>query len=161
MTTSNETGHEGRCTCGAVRYRLTAPPLFVHGCHCTWCQRETGTAFAVNALIETACLEVLSGGLERVDVPSASGSGQILVRCPRCQVVVWSHYSGAGETTAFVRVGTLDDPAAAPPDIHIYTSTKLPWVVLPDGVPAVPEYYRRSEYWPADSVARFKAARDA
>lgn len=152
---------EGGCTCGAVRYRLSPPPLFVHCCHCTWCQRETGSAFAVNALIETDRIEVLSGERERSDIPSASGNGQVLIRCAVCKVVVWSHYSGAGEKTAFVRAGTLDDPAAAPPDIHIYTSTKQPWVTLPDGVPAVPEYYRRSEYWPADSVARLKAAREA
>ena len=150
---------EGGCTCGAVRYRLTAPPLFVHCCHCTWCQRETGSAFAVNVLIETDAVDVLCGDLERTEIPSPSGNGQVLVRCKVCKIVVWSHYAGAGDAVHFVRGGTLDDPSAAPPDIHIYTSTKQPWVQLPDNVPAVPEYYRRSEYWSADAIARYKAAR--
>jgi hypothetical protein len=149
---------DGGCTCGAVRYRLTDRPLFVHCCHCTWCRRETGSAFAVNALIETAKVELLKGDVVRADLPSPSGKGQTFSRCPQCGLTLWSHYAAAREKIAFVRVGTLDDPSAAPPDIHIYTAARLPWVVLPDGVPAVAEYYRRSEYWPEDSIARYKAA---
>ncbi len=149
---------EGGCTCGAVRYRLTAAPMYVHCCHCTWCQRETGAAFALNAIVEAPCVELLSGSLEATGLPSASGNGQVLQRCDNCRVVVWSHYAGAGDKVNFVRVGTMDDPSLAPPDIHIYTSTKQPWVTLNDGAPVVEEYYRRSDYWPADSVARYKAA---
>lgn len=98
------------------------------------------------------------GEVSRASLPSPSGRGQVFARCPACGVTLWSHYSGMGETIAFVRTGTLDDPGAAPPDIHIYTSTKRPWVILPGDVPAVPDYYRRSDYWPAESIARFKAA---
>ncbi len=149
---------EGGCTCGGVRYRLTAPPLFVHCCHCTWCQRETGSAFAVNALIESSEVVLLDGDVVRTPVPSASGKGQVFARCTRCGVTLWSHYSGMGDAIAFVRTGTLDDTATVAPDIHIYTSTRRPWVILPDGVPAVAEYYRRADHWPADSLARFEAA---
>jgi hypothetical protein len=102
-------------------------------------------------------VRVLGGTPVLVDTPSASGKGQRIARCPRCQVALWSHYSGAGPRFAFLRVGTLDAPAACPPDIHIFTGTKLPWVVLPDGVPAVPEYYRRGDFWPPASLERHRA----
>lgn len=148
---------EGGCACGAVRYRLTSAPMFVHCCHCTSCQTETGTAFALNALIEHDRVELLDGAPELVPTPSESGKGQAVWRCPACRVAVWSNYGGAGDAIRFVRVGTLDDPAACPPDVHIYTRSKLPWVVLPDGVPAVDAYYRSSELWPAESLARRKA----
>jgi hypothetical protein len=159
MTDDRPVTMEGRCTCGAVRYRLKTKPIFVHCCHCTWCQRETGSAFAVNAMIEASQVELLQGKLTQTTLPSLSGKGQVFWRCADCGVTVWSNYVGAGPNIHFVRVGTLDDPSRAPPDIHIYTSTKQPWVVVPDGIPAVPEYYKPADYWPAHSLARFKAAR--
>ncbi|MCB9733687.1 MAG: GFA family protein [Deltaproteobacteria bacterium] len=148
---------EGGCDCGAVRYRLEARPLFVHCCHCRWCQRETGASFALNAMIETDRVTVLAGAPELVHTPSASGRGQDIARCPICRVAVWSHYAGAGPILAFVRVGTLDDPDRLPPDVHIFTASKQPWVVLPEGTPAVPVYYDRAQLWPAASLARFEA----
>lgn len=159
MTEDQHASMDGGCTCGAVRYRLKARPMFVHCCHCTWCQRETGSAFAVNALIEASQVELLQGNLVQTTLPSSSGKGQVLNRCADCGVAVWSNYAGAGPTIHFVRAGTLDDPSQVPADIHIYTSTKQPWVILPDGVPAVAEYYKSADYWPADSRARFKTAR--
>lgn len=148
---------EGGCTCRAVRYRMATRPLFVHCCHCRWCQRESGSAFALNAMIETDRIALLQGETERVLTPSASGQGQTTVRCVGCRVALWSHYAGSGDALSFVRVGTLDDPDLLPPDIHIFTMSKQPWVLLPPDVPAVAEYYRRSEHWPAASVARVKA----
>jgi hypothetical protein len=145
---------EGRCTCGAVRYRMTSRPLFVHACHCTWCQRETGSPFAHNAMIESDRVALLAGNPEAVMTPSASGKGQRIMRCPTCRVAVWSHYAGSGDLVSFVRVGTLDDPSRLPPDIHIFTSTKQRWLALPPGTPAVPEYYRSADRWPAESLAR-------
>ena len=150
---------EGGCTCRQVRYRMTSRPLFVHCCHCSWCQRETGTAFALNAMIEADRVALLAGAPEMVDTPSASGRGQKIWRCPACRVAVWSTYSGAGDKVRFVRVGTLDQPARLPPDIHIFTSTRQPWVMLPDGVPAVPEFYDPREMWPAESLERRRALR--
>jgi hypothetical protein len=134
---------EGGCTCREVRFRVETEPLFVHCCHCTWCQRETGSAFVLNAMIEADRVTLLQGAPELVLTPSASGEGQRIARCPTCRVAVWSHYSGAGDAIRFVRVGTLDRPGDVPPDIHIFTAAKLPWVQLPAGVPAVPEYYDR------------------
>ena len=150
---------DGGCACGAMRYRLNDRPLFVHCCHCSWCQRESGSAFAVNALIEATQVELLKGKPVQTMLPSASGKGQVFWRCGDCGVTLWSNYAGAGPAIHFIRAGTLDDPSRAAPDIHIYTSTKLPWVVLPDGTPAVAEFYRFADYWPAESLARFKAAR--
>jgi uncharacterized protein YndB with AHSA1/START domain len=148
---------EGGCTCGAIRYRLRTGPFWVNCCHCTWCQRETGSAFAINAMIEADRVELLSGAPEVVDTPSASGRGQRIHRCPSCRVALWSNYAGAGTTVHFVRVGTLDDARALPPDIHIFTTTKQPWVLLPPDVPAVPEYFVAREYWPPDTRARRRA----
>ncbi len=144
---------DGQCTCGAVSYRLTQSPLFTHCCHCTWCQRETGSAFALNAMIETEFLQV-QGQVEEVITPSNSGKGQIIARCPSCKVALYSHYAGAARLMAFVRVGTLKDPATCPPDIHIFTSTKQPWVDLAPTLPILPEYYDRKAYWPQASLDR-------
>jgi hypothetical protein len=149
---------EGGCTCRSVRYRMTVPPMVVHCCHCRWCQRETGSAFVINALVEADRVELLSGQPEVIDTPSESGRGQKIHRCPVCKVAVWSNYAGAGDRVHFVRVGTLDKPDKVPPDIHIFTASKQPWVVLPPDVPAVPQFYSIKAYWPGESVERYKAA---
>ena len=154
MLPNGDTPTTGGCTCGAVRYRMTSAPLFVHCCHCRWCQRETGASFALNAMIEADRVELLQGQPEVVMTPSSSGKGQKISRCPSCHVALWSNYAGAGEKVHFVRVGTLDEPDRLPPDIHIFTSSKQPWMVLPDGVPAVAEYYDYREFWPAASIER-------
>jgi len=148
---------EGGCDCRKIRYRMTSSPLFVHCCHCRWCQRESGASFALNAMIEADRVTLLAGAPEIVDTPSASGKGQKILRCPACRIALWSHYAGAGTAVSFVRVGTLDNPDLLPPDIHIFTSSKQPWVVLPPGAPAVPEYYDREQHWPAQSLARREA----
>ena len=145
---------DGGCTCRFVRYRMTTRPLFVHCCHCRWCQRETGASFALNALIETDCVQLLQGEVEVINTPSNSGKGQKISRCPRCWIAVWSNYAGAGDAVRFIRVGTLDEPDRLPPDIHIFTASKQPWVVLSSNMPAVAEYYRASERWPKESLER-------
>ena len=136
---------------------MTTAPLFVHCCHCRWCQRETGSAFVLNAMIEADRVQLLGAEPEIIDTPSASGQGQKIARCPRCCIAVWSHYAGAGPMVRFVRVGTLDEPDRLPPDIHIFTESKQRWVVIPPDMPAVPEYYDREKYWPAGSLARRQA----
>jgi hypothetical protein len=158
MSTQPET-FEGGCTCRAVRYRMTASPLFVHCCHCRWCQRETGAAFALNAMIEADRVELAAGEVEVVDTPSASGKGQKISRCPTCRVAVWSNYAGAGGTIHFIRVGTLDNPDRFPPDVHIFTMSKQPWVVIPAGARAFAEFYKPTEVWPRESLERRAALR--
>ena len=154
MANDREFPLEGGCTCRAVRYRMLTPPMFVHCCHCRWCQRETGASFALNAMIEAERVVVRSGVPQVVATPSASGKGQSIWRCPTCWVALWSNYAGAGPAIHFVRVGTLDRPDVLPPDIHIFTASRQPWVVLPQGTPAVAEYYDRADYWPAESITR-------
>lgn len=148
---------EGGCTCGHVRYRLIGAPMIVHACHCTWCQRETGTVHALNAVYEADRVVHIAAEPEIVDTPSASGKGQKIARCPECKVAVWSNYPSAGPLARFVRVGTLDEPGRMPPDIHIFTSTKQPWVTLPPGAKAVPEFYNRADVWTPESRQRWKA----
>jgi hypothetical protein len=145
---------EGGCTCRAVRYRMQTEPLIVHCCHCRWCQRETGASFALNAMIEADRVELLSGAPDLVMTPSNSGKGQKIARCPTCCIAVWSHYSGGGDRVSFIRVGTLDTPDALPPDVHIFTMSKQPWVVLPAGARAYAEYYKRDEVWSPASLER-------
>ena len=145
---------EGGCACRGVRYRMTSRALFVNCCHCTWCQRETGASFALNAMIEADRVVLTNGEPECVLTPSNSGKGQKIWRCPSCRVALWSNYGGGGDAIRFIRVGTLDQPDRLPPDIHIFTSSRQPWVVLPPGTPAVAEYYKSSELWPKQSLER-------
>ena len=146
----------GGCACGAVRYRLAAAPMFVHCCHCLDCQRQTGSAFVLNALIETDRIAILAGDPKPVRVPTDSGLPHRIFRCPACGTAVWSQYNGQSPLS-FVRVGTLDDPTALAPDVHIYTRSKQLWLTLPEAVPAFAEFYDREQLWPAASLERRRA----
>jgi hypothetical protein len=153
---------EGRCTCGEVHYRLAERPFAVHCCHCRDCQRETGSAFVINGLIETPQVEVTEGKPETVDTPSASGKGQRIVRCPGCKVALWSHYGGMGGKAAFVRVGTLENPDACPPQVHIFTRSKQPWFELAMDAPAFEIFYGHDDLetlFGEDGAARWRALR--
>ena len=154
MTADSVFPLNGVCDCGYVGYRMQTRPLFVHCCHCRWCQRESGSSFALNAMIEADRIIHVGGEPVIVDTPSHSGKGQRIARCPECRIALWSNYGGAGPEIRFVRVGTLDLPDHLPPDIHIFTASKQRWVELPQGIPAVPEYYERESYWPPESLAR-------
>ena len=151
---------EGGCTCGNVRYRLAGKPMIVHACHCSWCQRETGTAHALNALYEADRVEHLKAEPEFIQTPSASGRGQRIARCPNCKVAIWSNYPQSGPVVRFVRVGTMDRPGDYPPDIHIFTSSKLPWVTFPDRARVVAEFYNLDEVWSDDAKERRRIMRD-
>jgi hypothetical protein len=147
---------EGGCACGEARYRLRSTPLFVHCCHCKDCQRQTGTAFVLNALVESDRVDLLSGQTTLLRMPTDSGKPHDVARCPTCGTAVWSHYGGFTALT-FLRVGTLDEPSSLPPDVHIYTRSKLPWIALPSDVPAFEAYYDSKKLWPAESLARRRA----
>ena len=151
----------GHCTCNSVRYRIEVVPIIVHACHCSWCQREAGTAFAWNALVERDRLQVKQGedALEEIATPSASGKGQRIVRCRHCKTALWSHYPGGGNAIAFLRVGTLEHPDAFPPDVHVFTSTKQPWFELPADAAAYAEFYEPGTVWNDEQRARYHAAK--
>jgi hypothetical protein len=157
MVEVTSVAREGGCSCGAVRYRLTSDPLFTHCCHCLNCQRQTGSAFVINLLIEADRVELLADVPQPVDAPRDDGRKQRIFRCPACQVAVYSDY-GRPEVL-FVRGGTLDQPSEVPPDVHIFTKSKLSWVRLPDSVPAFEVYYDSKVLWPAASLARLEALR--
>jgi hypothetical protein len=152
------TPREGSCACGEVRYRLLSDPLFVHCCHCLNCQRQTGSAFVINLLIEADRLELFAGP-QPVEAPRDDGSPQRIFRCPTCQVAVFSEYGWP--ELRFVRGGTLADPRDIQPDVHIYTRSKVHWVTLPASVPAFEGYYDSSSLWPAASLERLGAIKAA
>ena len=154
--------HEGGCDCGKIRYRLASDPIVVHCCHCRWCQRESGASFALNAVIEANRVELLGEAPERIDTPSESGRGQPIYRCPNCKVAVWSHYGAVKDKASFIRVGTLDNPDAFPPDVHIFTRNKQPWVVLPQGSEVYEDFYSGEDFvriYGKEGVARWMALR--
>ena len=154
---------EGGCACGTVRVRLTDDPIVVHCCHCRSCQRESGSAFALNAVIEADNVELVSGAPERIDTPSDSGKGQAVFRCPVCKVALWSHYAGVGAKADFIRVGALDDPEAFPPNVHIFTASKQPWVALPTDAEAFAAYYSGKDVvrlYGENNAARWRALRE-
>ncbi|MEE2525965.1 GFA family protein [Hyphobacterium sp. HN65] len=153
---SDQSAHAGGCFCGAIRYRLTESPMFVHGCHCRDCQVQTGGPFAVNALIERSCVELVSGKPVRVELPTDSGQPHDIYRCPECQTAVWSDY-GRREVLVFIRAMTLDAPEACPPDVHIFTRSKMPFIDLPNGAKAFEVFYDMQAEWPAASLARYDA----
>ncbi len=146
---------EGRCHCGDVRYRLASRPMFAHCCHCLDCQRQTGSAFVLNAIIEADRIELLSGTPEPTTVKTDSGRPHDIYRCPTCLTAMWSDYSR--RPMRFVRTGTLEDPRLIEPDVHIFTRSKLPWVILPSDVPSFEVYYDMKKQWPAESLARREA----
>lgn len=145
---------EGGCACGAVRYRLKTGPMFVNCCHCRDCQRQTGGAFAINAMIETDRIEV-RGEIVSFCMPTDSGRPHDVWRCAACGTTLWSDY-GRRRVMSFLRVATLDDPTALTPDAHIFTRTRLPWVEV-TGAPAFEVYYDMATLWPAESLARRRA----
>lgn len=159
MNQTSESIVEGGCTCRGVRYRIRGTPMIVHACHCTRCQRETGTAFVLNALIEADRVELLRGGVEVIETPSVSGKGQKIGRCPHCRVALWSNYPQAGPGVRFVGVGTLDEPGRFPPDAHIYAGSKLPWLALPpDGASVFEAFYDSKAVWSQACRDRYVAA---
>jgi hypothetical protein len=147
----------GSCSCGAIQYRLASAPMFVHCCHCLDCQKQTGGAFAINALIEADRVEILKGEPQAVSMPTDSGRPHIIYRCSNCQVALWSIYGGR-QQVRFIRVSTLDEPHAIKPDVHIFTRSKVPWVGLPKDARAFDVYYETEKEWPSESFARRKAA---
>lgn len=155
---SQTTSHEGGCSCGHVRYKTISKPLIVHCCHCRYCQRQTGASFALNALFEAKHIEILQGEVDEIIMPSPSGNGQKIARCPKCKVAVWSNYymGGIKDGIRFLRVGTLDNPDLLPPDVHIFTTSKQPWIVLQDGARAVDIFYDYETTWTPENLERRK-----
>jgi hypothetical protein len=149
----------GGCACGHVRYRMESPPIIVHGCHCRYCQRMSGSAFAVNAMIEAdRVMSIGAGEPEAIHTRSALPAGQKIHRCPRCFLALWSNHSKLGDAIVLINVGTLDEAEHLSPDVHCFTATKHPWVTLPNSVPAFEGDYDAAKVWSADATERLAAA---
>ena len=152
--TSRRTTRSSReaCACAAVRYRLTTTPMFVHCCHCLDCQRQTGSAFVIYALIETARLQIEGAEPERFEMPTDSGRAHGIYSCQSCGIAVWSEYGGLG---TWVRArGNARRPAAPGARRAHLRAVEVPWVTLPEGVPAFEGYYDALKLWPPESLAR-------
>jgi hypothetical protein len=154
MTT--DMGHEGGCGCGEVRYRIAGEPIFVNNCHCRLCQRQTGSTSVVNAFIESERVELLQGDLTEHGVVAGSGGEQTICRCATCGTALWSHYPRLGRLGTGLRVTTLDDPTVFTPDAVIFTESALPWVTLPEGIPAFATTYNPFELLADERVERLK-----
>lgn len=125
---------EGGCNCGAVRYRLSGAPMAVAVCHCSNCRRQSGSAFSVNVVVRDDAMHV-SGKLTTWEDPDTE-SGQPVLRqfCATCGSPIRS-LSATSPKLAIVKAGTADDPGQFVPAIHVWTSSALPWVDIPAGLP--------------------------
>lgn len=150
--------HEGGCSCGRTRYKLTDTALIVHACHCKMCQVLTGSSHAVNVLIEAANVQLLSGETFDHLADTPSGHGQVITRCATCSAAIWSVYRHfarrSGCSVRFVRAGTLDHPEDYPPDVHIYTETRLQCAAQAEGKPEFRKFYRLQDVWSEPSLRR-------
>ena len=147
----------GACACGAVKFQLTASPIVVHACHCRDCQRLSGSAFVLNAVIEASNVELLSGEPGSSNLEAATGKAHVVSFCRDCGTYVWSQYLQL-PSMRFVRVGTLDEPDALSPPVHIWTSRKQAWVEIPPGLDVYPEFYSLKELWSDEALQRLKAS---
>jgi len=130
--------------------------MFVNCCHCSDCQRQVGSAFVINAIIEEDRIELQSGEIAPTTMPTDSGRPHDVYRCAACGTTLWSDYGR--RPFRFVRATTLDDRAALKPDAHIFTRSKLPWVQLPDDQPAFDVFYDLESQWTPEARARRRAA---
>ena len=123
---------DGGCTCAKIRFRLEVAPIITHCCHCRNCQKASGSAFSINAMIESEHLTVLEGTPERF----RGTDSQEVARCAACGLTLWSQHPHFGEAIAFVGVGVLDQGERLAPEAHYFTRSKHPWVQLPPDLPA-------------------------
>jgi len=148
---------EGGCGCGAVRYRLEGEPMMVHNCHCRLCQQQTGSTSVVNAFFEGDRVALLRGELTEHELEGGSGRPHTICRCAECGTALWSYYGRLGKLSYGVRAGTLDAPDSVRPDVVIFTESKMPWVALPEGIPAFEQYYDFRAVLPQDRIDRLMA----
>jgi hypothetical protein len=148
---------EGGCACGAIRYKLTNTPMIVHACHCKDCQRLSGSAFALNLWIERKFVEPSGEAPVAFSVsPGSSGKPHDVLCCPKCGTGLWNKYHATPGDTVLLRAGTLDDPAAISPDVHVFTRSKAPWLELPRNAKVFDAFYKIDEVWPPESLERWR-----
>lgn len=125
---------DGGCQCGGVRYRIDEKPLELAVCHCTDCQRQSGSAFGMSLAVRAASFRLTKGELESFAVTCNSGRIKTCSFCGDCGTRI--HHQTRPDVLS-VKCGTLDDKADLRPSAHYWTKSKLPWVVIPPGVKSV------------------------
>lgn len=133
-----EVPFQGGCQCGALRYRCQAPPFVAYTCHCLACQHVTASAFATCIQVPAEALVVTEGTPTLGERQADSGNHVTTSFCGRCGSAIFVG-NAARPRLRTIYVGTLDDAASVPVDAHIWTSRRLPWVVLPEGHRIFPE----------------------
>jgi hypothetical protein len=138
----------GGCLCGGVRYRFTGEPLAYYACHCTDCQRQTGSAFGLSMIVHREAVEVLRGEPRLFEVSMPDGRTKRGRCCPECPVRLWGEPVKLPQLL-ILRPGTFDDPGVHEPFGDIWTQSARPWVGFTRGP--------RFEGQPKDPTALFRA----
>jgi hypothetical protein len=144
----------GGCACGQVRYKVVGEPLFTHACHCSDCQRTTGSAFVLHTVIAKDDLEI-EGETKATTLPTGSGAGYDPHFCINCGTYIWCKYHFSAKGVIVIRSGTLDDTTLVEPQAHVFTRYKLPWMTLPTDVPVFEEFFDREKVYPKESFERW------
>lgn len=145
---------QGRCLCGEISYQIIDKPLFTHACHCTDCQKVTGSAFGLSMFILRQDFQMLSGTPTVAHPPQQYGVAAIYA-CGDCGCAIYRTHSYL-DKFVFPFPGTFDDTTWVKPQAHIYTRSKQPWVQLADDEPAFEKQYKRDDVWPEASLKRLK-----
>ena len=127
--------HTGGCQCGAIRYEVAGEPRQVVACHCTDCQRQSGSAFGMTMVVEVSAFRITAGTPRIYHSTSSTGRAKAGAFCPDCGTRIY-HQPQWRKGTISVKPGTLDDTTWLQPQIHIWTASKQPWVTIPEGVEA-------------------------
>lgn len=130
------TFRDGGCQCGSVRYRIEGEPLDLVVCHCTECQRQSGSAFGMSLAVRAKDFRLTTGTLKSFTVTCDSGRLKTCTFCPDCGCRIYHQTDPRGMS---VKAGTLDDRTTLRPTAHYWTARKQPWVVVPDGVRTFPD----------------------
>lgn len=144
------------CGCGKVTYQMSSDPMFMHCCHCQECQRQTGSAYVLNAIIEADRIS-WNGKTTEHTLATPSGKGQIITRCASCGTAVFSSYLVRLGKLKYIRVGTLDDPDLCPPTVQIFTASKPVWVPLNQDIPIFESFCEFKDVWPEEAYRRLLA----
>ncbi len=144
----------GGCACGELRYEAQGEPIFTNHCMCRLCQRQTGSVGVVNAFYESDRVAVTQGALTEFTTKGGSGGDHTICRCSECGTAMFSYYPRVGRRGVGIRVSSFDDPDAFTPTAVVFTKSKMPWVALPEGIPAFEQYYVPQELLSVDAFAR-------
>ena len=144
---------KGGCICGQVKYYITEKPLFTQACHCKDCKVLTGSSYVVNSSVLENTL-IVEGEVSSTELKAGSGASYKTYFCTKCGNYVYADYDSAvGRLT--VRTKTLDNSEKFPPQVHIFTKDKDPWLNLSEDVICFKEMYDQKKTWPEESLNKY------